>query len=180
MRGTSTPRNAAAWQASQRLRPILERLAADGLGVRLMAQALAREGILSAAGRPMDPATVRRHLERLGLSTAVQEAGTYGGSAHGERIRDGLQRARAPGVPIGNSAAAVAAREARAAAAMAWAESMRDQLEELAAAGLGWAGIARALNADGVTRDDRPVGVGTVRAALQRLGIRTARSRGER
>ena len=174
-------RSAAAREASQRLRPLLERLTADGLGARLIAQTLAREGILSAAGRPLDPATVRRHLARLGLRTAAQEAGTHGGSAHGEAVRAGMQRAQARGVPIGNSPGAIAAREARTAAAAAYAESVRERLEDLAADGLSWREMALALAADGITdHRGRPVGVAAIRAALQRLGIKTARSRGVR
>lgn len=166
-------RSAAARETSERLRPMLERLTADGLGVRLIAQALARE-----TGRPMDPGTVRQHLARLGLRTAAQEAGTYGGSSHGARVRAGLQRAQARGVPIGNSPGAIAARQARTAAAAAFAGSVRERLEDLAADGLSRRGMALALAADGITdHRGRPVGVSAIRAALQRLGIRTARSR---
>ena len=160
-------RSAAAQARAEALRPILEPLAAQGAGVRLMAQALAREGVVGPSGLPLHPKNVRDHLARLGIRTA----------AHAQRISAGLQRAQARGVPIGNSPGAVAAREARAAAAAAWAESVRDQLEQLTAAGLGWGGIAQALNAAGVTRDGQPVKVGAVRAALRRLGISTARSR---
>lgn len=174
-------RSAAARDASERLRPILEDLTAAGLGVRLIAQALARQGILSTTGQPLDSATVRRHLQRLGLQTAAQEAGTYGGSAHGEAVRAGMQRAQARGVPIGNSPGAIAAREARSAAAAAYAESVRERLEGLAADGLSWREMALALAADGITdHRGRPVGVAAVRAAVRRLGISTARSKGAR
>lgn len=170
-------RSAAALARAEALRPILEPLAAQGAGVRLMAQALAREGVVGPSGLPLHPKNVRDHLARLGIRTAAQRAGRYGGAAHAQRISAGLQRAQARGVPIGNSPGAVAAREARAAAAAAWAESVRDQIEQLTADGLGWGGIAQALNAAGVTRDGQPVKVGAVRAALRRLGISTARSR---
>lgn len=176
---TSPPLQAATARArSEALRPILEPLAARGIGTRLIAQALAHEGVVSPSGRPLDATTIRRHLGRLGLQTAAQIAGKHGGTAHNQRIRAGLQRAQARGVPIGKSPGAIAAREARAAAATAWAEGLRERFEEMAAAGLSWREMTQALAADGVTRDGQPVGLSAVRRALQRLGIRTARSKG--
>lgn len=170
-------RSAAAQARAEALRPILEPLAAQGAGVRLMAQALAREGVVGPSGLPLDPTIIRNHLARLGLRTAAQRAGRYGGAAHAQRIRAGLQRAQARGVPIGNSLGAIAAREARSAAAAAWAEGLRERFEAMAAAGLSWRAMAQALTADGVTRNGQPVGEAAVRHALGRLGISTARSR---
>ena len=61
---------AAAADRSESLRPILQALQAQGASLRAMAQALAAAGTTTAAGLPLSPSQVRRHLERLGLAAA--------------------------------------------------------------------------------------------------------------
>ena len=61
---------AAAVSRSEALRPILQALQAQGASLRAMAQALAAAGTTTAAGLPLSPSQVRRHLERLGLAAA--------------------------------------------------------------------------------------------------------------
>jgi DNA invertase Pin-like site-specific DNA recombinase len=61
---------AAAADRSKALRPILSALQAQGASLRAMAQALAAAGTTTAAGLPLSPSQVRRHLERLSLATA--------------------------------------------------------------------------------------------------------------
>ena len=59
---------AAAAGRSEALRPILAAMAAQGASLRAMANALASAGTRTAAGQPLSPTQVRRHLERLGLA----------------------------------------------------------------------------------------------------------------
>ncbi len=58
---------AAAADRSEALRPILQALHAQGLSLRAMAEALHRAGTSTAAGNPLSPAQVKRHLQRLAL-----------------------------------------------------------------------------------------------------------------
>jgi DNA invertase Pin-like site-specific DNA recombinase len=59
---------AAAAGRSEALRPILAAMAAQGASLRAMAGALAAAGTRTAAGQPLSPTQVRRHLERLELA----------------------------------------------------------------------------------------------------------------
>lgn len=59
---------AAAADRSEALRPILSAMQAQGASLRAMAQALAAAGTTTAAGQPLSPTQVRRHLERLQLA----------------------------------------------------------------------------------------------------------------
>jgi DNA invertase Pin-like site-specific DNA recombinase len=59
---------AAAAGRSEALRPILAAMVAQGASLRAMAGALAAAGTRTAAGQPLSPTQVRRHLERLGLA----------------------------------------------------------------------------------------------------------------
>jgi DNA invertase Pin-like site-specific DNA recombinase len=59
---------AAAAGRSEALRPILAAMAAQGASLRAMAGALAAAGTRTAAGQPLSPTQVRRHLERLSLA----------------------------------------------------------------------------------------------------------------
>lgn len=59
---------AAAAGRSEALRPILAAMHAQGASLRTMAGALAAAGTRTAAGQPLSPTQVRRHLERLGLA----------------------------------------------------------------------------------------------------------------
>mgnify|MGYP002632689358 CR=1 FL=1 len=61
---------AAAAGRSEALRPILAAMAAQGASLRAMAGALAAAGTRTAAGQPLSPTQVRRHLERLELAAA--------------------------------------------------------------------------------------------------------------
>jgi len=58
---------AAAADRSEALRPILTAMKAQRASLRDMARALAAAGTTTAAGNPLSPAQVTRHLERLGL-----------------------------------------------------------------------------------------------------------------
>jgi hypothetical protein len=59
---------AAAAGRSEALRPILAAMVAQGASLRALAGALAAAGTRTAAGQPLSPTQVRRHLERLGLA----------------------------------------------------------------------------------------------------------------
>ena len=58
---------AAAADRSEALRPVLAPMAAAGMSLRAMAQALDAAGTRTANGEALSPTQVRRHLERLGL-----------------------------------------------------------------------------------------------------------------
>lgn len=58
---------AAAADRSEALRPVLAPMAAAGMSLRQMAQALYGAGTATANGEALSPTQVRRHLERLGL-----------------------------------------------------------------------------------------------------------------
>ena len=58
---------AAATDRSEALRPILTPLAAAGMSLRAMAEALDAAGTRTAKGEALSPSQVKRHLERLGL-----------------------------------------------------------------------------------------------------------------
>lgn len=58
---------AAAADRSQSLRPILAAMRSQGESLRAMAEALHRAGTSTAAGNPLSPAQVKRHLQRLAL-----------------------------------------------------------------------------------------------------------------
>lgn len=61
---------AAAAGRSEALRPVLAPMAAAGMSLRAMAQALYGAGTTTAAGEALSPTQVKRHLERLGLAVA--------------------------------------------------------------------------------------------------------------
>ena len=63
-----------ATASAEQLRPILAPLAAAGLSLRAMAQALAAAGHTGRTGEPLSPSQIRRQLQRLGL-LAVAAAG---------------------------------------------------------------------------------------------------------
>lgn len=68
--GTITRNDAARDRAtaeSERLRPVLEPMAARGESLRAMAAALAGLGILTRTGQTLSPSGVKNHLQRLGL-----------------------------------------------------------------------------------------------------------------
>ncbi|MFO0058721.1 MAG: recombinase family protein [Cyanobacteriota bacterium] len=56
-----------AVKQSERLRPILAAMTAQGASLRAMANALASAGTTTAKGLPLSPTQVGRHLMRLGL-----------------------------------------------------------------------------------------------------------------
>lgn len=56
-----------AAKQSERLRPILAAMTAQGASLRAMANALASAGTTTAKGLPLSPTQVGRHLERLKL-----------------------------------------------------------------------------------------------------------------
>lgn len=58
---------AAAVTRSEALRPILAAMHSQGASLRAMAQALAAAGTTTAAGEPLSPSQIKRHLGRLGL-----------------------------------------------------------------------------------------------------------------
>lgn len=57
--------------AAERLRPVLEPMAAAGMSLRAMAAALAAAGTLNTKGAPLAPIQVSRLLQRLGLAAAA-------------------------------------------------------------------------------------------------------------
>jgi DNA invertase Pin-like site-specific DNA recombinase len=59
---------AAAAGRSEALRAVLAPMAAAGMSLRQMAEALYGAGTRTAAGQPLSPTQVRRHLERLELA----------------------------------------------------------------------------------------------------------------
>ena len=61
---------AAAAGRSEALRPVLAPMAAAGMSLRAMAQALYGAGTTTAAGEALSPTQVKRHLGRLGLAVA--------------------------------------------------------------------------------------------------------------
>ena len=68
--GTITRNDAARDRAtaeSERLRPVLEPMAARGESLRAMAEALAGLGITTRTGQALSPSGVKNHLQRLGL-----------------------------------------------------------------------------------------------------------------
>lgn len=68
--GTITRNDGARDRAtaeSERLRPVLEPMAARGQSLRAMAAALAGLGITTRSGQPLSPSGVKNHLQRLGL-----------------------------------------------------------------------------------------------------------------
>lgn len=68
--GTITRNDAARERAtaeSERLRPVLEPMAARGESLRAMAAALAGLGIVTRSGQALSPSGVKNHLQRLGL-----------------------------------------------------------------------------------------------------------------
>jgi len=58
---------AAAADRSEALRPILAAMHSQGASLRAMAQALAAAGTTTAAGEPLSPSQIKRHLGRLSL-----------------------------------------------------------------------------------------------------------------
>ena len=68
--GTITCNDAARERAtaeSERLRPVLQPMAARGESLRAMAAALAGLGITTRSGQTLSPSGVKNHLQRLGL-----------------------------------------------------------------------------------------------------------------
>lgn len=69
--------NAAAQEkavaASERLRPVLAPMAAAEMSLRAMSSALAAAGTTTKNGRPLSPAHVKLHLQRLGLYPVASE-----------------------------------------------------------------------------------------------------------
>jgi DNA invertase Pin-like site-specific DNA recombinase len=68
--GTITRNDAARDRAaaeSERLRPVLEPMAARGESLRAMAEALAGLGIKTRTGQTLSPSGVKNHLQRLAL-----------------------------------------------------------------------------------------------------------------
>jgi DNA invertase Pin-like site-specific DNA recombinase len=69
--GTRTRNDEArqrAQQGTEKLRPVLAALAAQGATLREMAQALAAAGTTTRNGQPLSPSGVKNHLQRLGLA----------------------------------------------------------------------------------------------------------------
>jgi DNA invertase Pin-like site-specific DNA recombinase len=72
--GTATRNDAArdrATAAAERLRPVLQPMAAAGMSLRAMAAALAAAGTVNSKGAPLAPIQVSRLLQRLGLAAAA-------------------------------------------------------------------------------------------------------------
>lgn len=71
LRANTITRNDAARERGQanaeRLRPVLTALVAQGASLREMADALAKAGTTTKAGKPLSPSSVKLALERLGL-----------------------------------------------------------------------------------------------------------------
>ena len=59
---------AAATERSEPLRAVLAPMAAAGMSLRQMAQALYGAGTATANGEALSPSQVKRHLQRLGLA----------------------------------------------------------------------------------------------------------------
>ena len=72
LRANTATRNDAARERAQagteRLRPVLAALQAQGDSLRDMAQALAQAGTTTRNGKPLSPSSVKLHLQRLGLA----------------------------------------------------------------------------------------------------------------
>lgn len=71
--GTITRNDAARDRAtaeSEKLRPVLAPMHAQGASLRAMAQALAGLKITTASGQLLSPSGVKNHLKRLGLIAA--------------------------------------------------------------------------------------------------------------
>ena len=56
-----------AAKRSEKLRPVLAALQAQGASLRAMAEALAAAGTVTRTGQPLSPSGVKNHLQRLGL-----------------------------------------------------------------------------------------------------------------
>ena len=56
---------------SEKLRPVLGPMHAQGASLRAMAQALAGMKITTTSGQPLSPSGVKNHLKRLGLIAAI-------------------------------------------------------------------------------------------------------------
>jgi DNA invertase Pin-like site-specific DNA recombinase len=71
LRPNTITRNDAARERGQanaeRLRPVLTALVAQGASLREMADALAKAGTTTKAGKPLSPSSVKLALQRLGL-----------------------------------------------------------------------------------------------------------------
>lgn len=71
LRANTATRNDAACQralaGSERLRPVLAALQAQGASLREMSAALAAAGTVTGKGQPLSPSAVKLHLQRLGL-----------------------------------------------------------------------------------------------------------------
>ena len=68
--GTITRNDAARDRASaesEKLRPVLAALQAQGASLREMAQALAQAGTVTRSGQALSPSGVKNHLRRLAL-----------------------------------------------------------------------------------------------------------------
>ena len=72
LRANTATRNDAAREraqaGSERLRPVLAALQAQGSSLREMSAALAAAGTVTSKGHPLSPSAVKLHLQRLGLA----------------------------------------------------------------------------------------------------------------